>query len=390
MAGYRDSRDSISFYQRGAGGLPELRAYIESLPDEVLYAYVRFNEDKYALLTVIAAHASGVKRARALVHSRPLGQFFKVAPGRSVSVPLSHTCSMFLSHTYSRPLTLSLCLSQSDTPSTHTFPQVRHVQTTIQSLEDINEEYLLQRMAMSPISPISQPRMQRFQSAINGQQVVAARTGRMKSVDSSTTTGNHEERRPSPQSSVKPEDFDALLHDWKKPMPITTAWNRSTPTADEDDSSASPNSGNNITTTTADEKTPSVDVETKLPTPVDQSTPAKYAFGVRAEVSSLGRPTASHILHGHIGVLDHKNNTWKRRPYTIVNRQMIFFTAMVSFRFSLLGEGGGVWEGGTSLTVSTGTTQANHDGRFTHGPWYFSRSLGYLCRTQSARGFPSE
>ena len=45
--------------------------------DEVLYIYIRM-ESKFALITFISEKATGVKRARALVHSGAIGNLFAV------------------------------------------------------------------------------------------------------------------------------------------------------------------------------------------------------------------------------------------------------------------------------------------------------------------------
>lgn len=75
VAGYKDTRDVISFYQKGCGEFDEMRAYILS-KEEVLYAFVRI-ESKFALITYISDKATGVKRARALVHGRAVSSLFK-------------------------------------------------------------------------------------------------------------------------------------------------------------------------------------------------------------------------------------------------------------------------------------------------------------------------
>ncbi|KAF9433317.1 hypothetical protein BGZ76_009615 [Entomortierella beljakovae] len=73
ILGYHDTRDKISLYSSGTGGLEELRS---SLTEEVLYGFVRV-EDRYALLSYVSEQVSGLRRARALVHGKAVGALFK-------------------------------------------------------------------------------------------------------------------------------------------------------------------------------------------------------------------------------------------------------------------------------------------------------------------------
>ncbi|KAG0372274.1 hypothetical protein BGX24_000465 [Mortierella sp. AD032] len=73
ILGYHDTRDKISLYSKGTGGLEELRA---NLTEEVLYGFVRI-EDKFALLAYVSEQVSGLRRARALVHGKAVGALFK-------------------------------------------------------------------------------------------------------------------------------------------------------------------------------------------------------------------------------------------------------------------------------------------------------------------------
>jgi len=75
VAGYRDTRDVIQFYEKGTGGFEEMRHFVLD-KEEVLYIYVRL-DDKYAVITFVSDHATGVKRARALVHGRSVAALFK-------------------------------------------------------------------------------------------------------------------------------------------------------------------------------------------------------------------------------------------------------------------------------------------------------------------------
>ncbi|KAG0744187.1 hypothetical protein G6F57_006183 [Rhizopus arrhizus] len=74
ILGYHDTRDVISLYSSGSGGLDEFRNH---LSDEVLYGFVSI-EDKNILITWVSEHVSGVRRARALVHSRSVASLLKL------------------------------------------------------------------------------------------------------------------------------------------------------------------------------------------------------------------------------------------------------------------------------------------------------------------------
>lgn len=52
ILGYHDTRDKISLYTKGSGGVDELRA---NLKDEVLYGFVRI-DNHYALLAYVSEH----------------------------------------------------------------------------------------------------------------------------------------------------------------------------------------------------------------------------------------------------------------------------------------------------------------------------------------------
>ncbi|KAF9344896.1 hypothetical protein BGX26_003770 [Mortierella sp. AD094] len=73
ILGYHDTRDKISLYSKGTGGLEELRS---NLSEEVLYGFVRI-EDRFALLAYVSEQVSGLRRARALVHGKAVGALFK-------------------------------------------------------------------------------------------------------------------------------------------------------------------------------------------------------------------------------------------------------------------------------------------------------------------------
>ncbi|KAF9950704.1 hypothetical protein BGZ72_007675 [Mortierella alpina] len=75
ILGYHDTRDKISLYSKGTGGLEELTA---NLKEEVLYGFVRI-EDRFALLAYVSEQVSGLRRARALVHGKAVGALFKAS-----------------------------------------------------------------------------------------------------------------------------------------------------------------------------------------------------------------------------------------------------------------------------------------------------------------------
>ncbi|KAL9537701.1 hypothetical protein MBANPS3_011545 [Mucor bainieri] len=74
ILGYNDTRDVISLYSKGTEGLDEFRNH---LSDEVLYGFVRV-EDRFILITWVSEQVSGVRRARALVHSRSVASTLKL------------------------------------------------------------------------------------------------------------------------------------------------------------------------------------------------------------------------------------------------------------------------------------------------------------------------
>ncbi|GAA5802717.1 hypothetical protein EDC94DRAFT_694920 [Helicostylum pulchrum] len=74
ILGYNDTRDVISLYSKGSEGLNEFR---NNLRDEVLYGFVRV-DDRFILITWVSEQVSGVRRARALVHSRSVAAILKL------------------------------------------------------------------------------------------------------------------------------------------------------------------------------------------------------------------------------------------------------------------------------------------------------------------------
>ncbi|KAF9138370.1 hypothetical protein BGX30_009231 [Mortierella sp. GBA39] len=75
ILGYHDTRDKISLYSKGTGGIDELTS---NLKEEVLYGFVRI-EDRFALLAYVSEQVSGLRRARALVHGKAVGALFKAS-----------------------------------------------------------------------------------------------------------------------------------------------------------------------------------------------------------------------------------------------------------------------------------------------------------------------
>ncbi|KAI9592709.1 hypothetical protein BDF19DRAFT_450690 [Syncephalis fuscata] len=77
IMGYRDTRDVITLYHQGAGGLEELHQH---LSDEVLYGFVRIDEH-----VVLFTYMNEQVSARALVHGRTVNSMFK----SSLQIPAS-------------------------------------------------------------------------------------------------------------------------------------------------------------------------------------------------------------------------------------------------------------------------------------------------------------
>ncbi|KAG0005776.1 hypothetical protein BGZ80_010724 [Entomortierella chlamydospora] len=85
ILGYHDTRDKISLYSKGSGGLDELTS---NLTEEVLYGFVRI-EDRFALLAYVSEQVSGLRRARALVHGKAVGALFKASTAQINTSSLS-------------------------------------------------------------------------------------------------------------------------------------------------------------------------------------------------------------------------------------------------------------------------------------------------------------
>ncbi|KAJ7245139.1 hypothetical protein B0H12DRAFT_1127941 [Mycena haematopus] len=72
-----DSDDTFQLFASGSQGLPELKSKIED-PLQIFVAFYRDgNDDGFILVNIIPETVSGVRRARALVHSRRIGAVFQ-------------------------------------------------------------------------------------------------------------------------------------------------------------------------------------------------------------------------------------------------------------------------------------------------------------------------
>lgn len=85
IAGYRDTRDTLSLYAKGTGHLKEFREFVEIMGGEepVLYGFVRTEAGSgtWALLTVLSERVGAVDRARAMVHARAVVKLYEVCAG---------------------------------------------------------------------------------------------------------------------------------------------------------------------------------------------------------------------------------------------------------------------------------------------------------------------
>ncbi|KAF7370740.1 ADF-H domain-containing protein [Mycena sanguinolenta] len=68
--------DTFDLVASGSQGLPELKREIED-PLQIFIAFYREGNDGFILLNIIPENVSGVRRARALVHSRRIGVIFQ-------------------------------------------------------------------------------------------------------------------------------------------------------------------------------------------------------------------------------------------------------------------------------------------------------------------------
>ncbi|CEG71417.1 hypothetical protein RMATCC62417_07156 [Rhizopus microsporus] len=85
LLGYKDSRNVITLYASGCNGLSEFRQH---LTNEILFGFVRI-EDKFILITYVPDSVSGVRRARALVHSRSVASVCELSHAQITASSLS-------------------------------------------------------------------------------------------------------------------------------------------------------------------------------------------------------------------------------------------------------------------------------------------------------------
>ncbi|KAI9504599.1 hypothetical protein BX070DRAFT_251430 [Coemansia spiralis] len=72
VIGYGSSRDQLTLYTSGGGGIAEMSA---SVPDEVVFGFIVFEGAK-VLIIHVSEKVSGVRRARALAHQTAIAEFF--------------------------------------------------------------------------------------------------------------------------------------------------------------------------------------------------------------------------------------------------------------------------------------------------------------------------
>lgn len=73
LLSYGQSRDKLSLYASGSGGIEELQ---QQLHGDVFFVFLR-EERSFILISFVPEDISGVRRARALVHSRAVGSLLK-------------------------------------------------------------------------------------------------------------------------------------------------------------------------------------------------------------------------------------------------------------------------------------------------------------------------
>ncbi|KAJ9048413.1 hypothetical protein DSO57_1035342 [Entomophthora muscae] len=72
LLGYMDTREKLFLYQKGHGGIDELR---EQMSDPILYALLHY-KDQLIYIVYVDENLSGVRRARTVVHGRTVASFF--------------------------------------------------------------------------------------------------------------------------------------------------------------------------------------------------------------------------------------------------------------------------------------------------------------------------
>ncbi|KAJ2484465.1 hypothetical protein EV174_002410 [Coemansia sp. RSA 2320] len=72
IIGYGSTRDTLSLYGAGSGGVGEMAL---SVPDETAFGFLMF-EGSRVLVTHVSHKISGVQRARGLAHQKTVTDFF--------------------------------------------------------------------------------------------------------------------------------------------------------------------------------------------------------------------------------------------------------------------------------------------------------------------------
>ncbi|KAI9359505.1 hypothetical protein BD770DRAFT_342893 [Pilaira anomala] len=85
LLGYKDTRNVISLYASGFNGLSEFR---EHITNEILFGFVRV-DDRFIHITYVPDSVSGVRRARALVHSRSVANKLELSHAQITASSLS-------------------------------------------------------------------------------------------------------------------------------------------------------------------------------------------------------------------------------------------------------------------------------------------------------------
>ncbi|KAG1052408.1 hypothetical protein G6F43_005448 [Rhizopus delemar] len=75
LLGYKNTRDVISLYSSGVGGLSEFRKHLRM--DKIFYGFVKLN-NRCVLITWLPEQFTGIRRARALVHSRSIALYLNL------------------------------------------------------------------------------------------------------------------------------------------------------------------------------------------------------------------------------------------------------------------------------------------------------------------------
>ncbi|KAI5121878.1 hypothetical protein M0805_001084 [Coniferiporia weirii] len=82
LLSYGKTRDKLSLLTSGGGDFDDMCQGLSRVPEDVYFGFCRERDGErnyFALLTFVPTSVSGVKRARALVHSRAVGSLFKAA-----------------------------------------------------------------------------------------------------------------------------------------------------------------------------------------------------------------------------------------------------------------------------------------------------------------------